>query len=993
MLCGTLEGLLSETNQNPAGALIYELLKRSGDPWGELLDPPKKPLDADAILTRFGERQAPLVPTRSERRAERQVSAAQNLDSVASVFAEMSCRGRERREPQIRFAELSEEALRSGRFAVVEAGTGMGKSLGYLVPAALRARAIEKPVVVSTHSKVLQNQLIEKDIKYLSELLPWLTAAVLKGRTNYLSIRRLREEITDALDEERISLARAWTLGTLASLAIASEDGDMEAALFAVENIERYLDAHGEALRVSDSVRANVSGNTDKPERVAGGRLDFYDAAKENAARADIVVLNHSLLLTQAVLAGDRLPDLLSPLVICDEAHNLEDAATSVLKHEVSEKGLRRLLRAVHDRGRRAGLLATVRKVGVAAGDEAMLAAQLALSDTGANFQNLSRRLHSFVEANTIQSREDLARYGSQVEIRPASLQAAGGPALRESAVALMEALYRLRPALEALEIESALQLGERGFPYVTLAGDFRRDNLVFRVFRPQSAGERDALAVSLAAQIVGDAERGGSGIIYVATRREAERLASLLRGRNVAAQPYHAGMATATRHHVQELFMQGEIQVVVATNAFGMGVDKQEIRFVLHYDHPSSVEAYVQESGRAGRDGREAYAILLYSPRTQRTHRFLAQQGVPSPTELELLAERLLKADFDGAVKMADGAVLTSLERMVEEFDIDEAKLRVMIHALEQKGVLKRGNDFALEATVLLNHSPAVVVAKLGASERTIFESLATEFKFAAEMRSHYRAIPFAYKRGISPNEIDRLLHRLAQQGGLIYRSFARGSSFTPGERASDRTAVSEAASTFQERFVQFTIRLRDIIRFAELSSAHGECRAAFLVDYLTGNTRRHSTRCGKCDLCAPQYPLPWSMAALVTPEPLQIEPTMAVLEVVRDHEAQYGVGTLKKILLGEAFGVQDGERYSLSAYARNSQHFGVLRGKSTHEKLQQHFDSLIASGHLSVVERQRPSGGTYRAVHLTDRGRDILAGAAPIPGNECPITVGEET
>jgi ATP-dependent DNA helicase RecQ len=1572
MLCGTLEGLLGETNRHPAGALIYELLKRSGDPWGRLLDPPKTLLDADAILARFGERQAPLLPTRQERRAKGETPSAHISESVGSVFEEIARRGRERREPQIRFAQLSEEALRSGRFAVVEAGTGTGKSLGYLVPAALHARAIEKPVVVSTHSKVLQNQLIEKDIRFLSELLPWLTAAVLKGRSNYLSIRRLREEITDALDEERISLARAWTLGTLASLALASEDGDMEAALFAVENIENYLDANGEALRVCDSVRANVSGDADKTERGAGGRLDFYDAAKENAARADIIVLNHSLLLTQAVLAGDRLPDILSPFVICDEAHNLEDAATSVLKHEVSERGLRRLLRAVHDRSRRAGLLATVRKVGVAAGDEAMLAAQLALSDTETHLENISRRLRSFVEANTIQSREDLARYGAQVEIRPASLQGAGGPALRESAQALMEALYRLRPALEALamravavgaqrradnapsaysgrsrseravrlasalvheltetektlawfwtfaeatayvrviglepqriegteaawklegspidvsallyerlwarlesgafcsatlsthgdrfgfflrrtglgrvgelrlieeilphvfdykskailmlpahlptprdealkkefpeavademlrfiphfrgrtlglftarsrmqivhdrisaplqakgytvlcqgtgalarlreefeankgtslfgvrslwegidvpgeslsfvfmskmpfpslgdpleaariaaveraggnsfydyflprtiftfkqgfgrllrtesdrgavilfdkrlrgatyrpdvlqslpgpsigyesdvemyrklsewmnepfdesllpplsikkidkvlaehtlikpvfeeeefdrevlphlravlkdvwnfddfrgdqleiikrvmtgqdvlalfptgagksltfqlpalvrngltlvisplialirdqvqklrhenevsfvnclvsgmtameqeevltnaragrlrilyasperlrdprfrtfladlplvqlvideahcistwghdfrpdflditellpaakrvpiqaltatatapvraEIESALQLGRRGFPAVTLTGDFRRENLVFRVFRPQSAGERDALAISLAAQIVSDAERGGSGIIYVATRREAERLAGLLRGRNVAAQPYHAGMPTATRHHIQELFMQGEIQVVVATNAFGMGVDKQEIRFVLHYDHPGSVEAYVQESGRAGRDGREAYAILLYSPRTQRTHRFLAQQGIPSSAELEALTARLLGADFNGAVRMADGTVLTSFEKMVEEFDIEEAKLRVMVHALVQNGVLKRGDDFALEATVLLNQPSSDIAAKLAASERALFESLTEEFKFAAEARSHYRAIPFASKVGIWPGEVDHLLNRLAQQGELIYRSFSRGSSFTPGERASDQTTVGEAASTFQERFAQFNSRLKDIIRFSDLSSARGECRAAFLVNYLTGDTQGQSMRCGKCDLCAPEYSLPWSVAAVAAPEPLQIEPTMAVLEVARDHEAQYGIGTLKKILLGEAFGIQDGERYSLSAYARNSQHFGVLRGKLTHEKLQQHFDSLIATGHLSVVERQRLSGGTYCAIRLTDRGRDILAGAAPIPGNEGPITVGEE-
>jgi ATP-dependent DNA helicase RecQ len=204
-------------------------------------------------------------------------------------------------------------------------------------------------------------------------------------------------------------------------------------------------------------------------------------------------------------------------------------------------------------------------------------------------------------------------------------------------------------------EIRDTLQLGNRGFAFKTLMGDFRRDNLVFRVFRPSSARERDTLTVSLVEQIVGHPEKGGAGIVYVATRRECERLARLLRGRNIAAQPYHAGLATAMRHHIQELFMQGEIQVVVATNAFGMGVDKQEIRFVLHYDHPSSVEAYVQESGRAGRDGREAYALLLYSRKTQRTHRFLARKGLPDTTELQEVAQHILDGDIEGAFCCAD--------------------------------------------------------------------------------------------------------------------------------------------------------------------------------------------------------------------------------------------------------------------------------------------------------------------------------------------------
>jgi hypothetical protein len=119
-----------------------------------------------------------------------------------------------------------------------------------------------------------------------------------------------------------------------------------------------------------------------------------------------------------------------------------------------------------------------------------------------------------------------------------------------------------------------------------------------------------------------------------------------------------------------------------------------------------------------------------------------------------------------------------------------------------------------------------------------------------------------------------------------------------------------------------------------------------------------------------------------------------MAVLEAVRDHDAQYGTGTLKKMLLGEAFGMRDGQRYELSAYARNSEHFGALRGTFLHEKLQEYFDRLIGGGYLEIVERERGAeGGTYSAVRLASRGRDVLSGAEPIPGDEEPVAPAVET
>src|SRR5260370_29830325 len=145
--------------------------------------------------------------------------------------------------------------------------------------------------------------------------------------------------------------------------------------------------------------------------------------------------------------------------------------------------------------------------------------------------------------------------------------------------------------------------------------------------------------------QIVANQEKGGPGIVYVGTRARAERLAQLLRANNISAHAYHGGLRTAERHNIQELFMSGEIDVVCCTNAFGMGVDKQDIRFVIHYDHPASIEAYAQETGRAGRDGKDAFAILLYSSAAQHTHRSIArknvQQGANIYAFLALLHDR----------------------------------------------------------------------------------------------------------------------------------------------------------------------------------------------------------------------------------------------------------------------------------------------------------------------------------------------------------------
>lgn len=148
----------------------------------------------------------------------------------------------------------------------------------------------------------------------------------------------------------------------------------------------------------------------------------------------------------------------------------------------------------------------------------------------------------------------------------------------------------------------------------------FDRPNLYFEVLRPKN---KDSALLELVAQ-----RRGKSGIVYCATRNNVEKVCRELRAAGVAATRYHAGLEDAERRKNQEDFLYDRCPVMAATNAFGMGIDKSNVGFVIHYNMPKSLEAYYQEAGRAGRDGEKADCLLLYSAGDVRTAEFLIRNS-----------------------------------------------------------------------------------------------------------------------------------------------------------------------------------------------------------------------------------------------------------------------------------------------------------------------------------------------------------------------------
>lgn len=171
-------------------------------------------------------------------------------------------------------------------------------------------------------------------------------------------------------------------------------------------------------------------------------------------------------------------------------------------------------------------------------------------------------------------------------------------------------------------------------------------------------------------------AESEKPGIVYTATRKHAEEIARMLCNEQVKAACYHAGMKAQDRERVQQQFMDDELEVIVATVAFGMGIDKPNVRFVFHYDISDSLDSYYQEIGRAGRDGQPARAILFYRHEDLGIHRFFAGSGRVDVDQVEQVA-RVIQASEEPVV----------LNRLIERTRLSRSKLAEALSRLEEIG------------------------------------------------------------------------------------------------------------------------------------------------------------------------------------------------------------------------------------------------------------------------------------------------------------------
>ncbi len=383
-------------------------------------------------------------------------------------------------------------------------------------------------------------------------------------------------------------------------------------------------------------------------------------------------------------------------------------------------------------------------------------------------------------------------------------------------------------------DIQEKLRFREKN----VLRSSFERKNIVFRVI--ESADKLKMLG-----RIVQGIH--GSGIIYVRSRKNARMLAEELERNRISATYYHAGLAHSERDIRQKNWTNGSVRVMIATNAFGMGIDKADVRFVLHYDIPDSVESYFQEAGRAGRDGEEAWALLLYNKNDKSKLERRLKTGFPDIEEVkkvyEALGNYLQIAVGGGKNQVYDFNIASFSSR----FKMNMLMAYNSLKTIEREGYIELTED-------VKNPSRVHFLARRDDLYRFQVENRSFDGFIKLILRSYtglfteYISISesfLARKGNISAEMVKEYLKRLSSMKIISYIPGKRTSFIIYNEERLDRKNLTISYERFVKRKEGFVLRQKKMWDYVETKSI---CRSLFLLEYFG---EKDAVACGKCDIC----------------------------------------------------------------------------------------------------------------------------------------------
>ena len=338
-----------------------------------------------------------------------------------------------------------------------------------------------------------------------------------------------------------------------------------------------------------------------------------------------------------------------------------------------------------------------------------------------------------------------------------------------------------------------------------------------------------------------------GSAIVYARSRRRTKEYAELLTEAGISATFYHAGLDSAVKDERQRGWQQDKIRVMVATNAFGMGIDKPDVRLVIHIDCPDSIEAYFQEAGRAGRDGRKAYAVLLYNDADQRKLEKRIADTFPEKDYIRKVYEHLAYFYQVGVGSGYNHIFEFNIDQFCHTFRHFPIQADAALKILDRAGYIEYTEEQDNQARVMFtigrddlyrleNTSPneeKVITAML-----RNYGGLFTDYNFIDESF-------IAQQTQLEPQQVYLTLKGLSQRHILHFIPQKKTPYIRYTQRREDMEHVQIPPSVYEERKAQFEERIHAMINYAKDDAV---CRSRQLLRYF-GEESDHD--CRQCDVC----------------------------------------------------------------------------------------------------------------------------------------------
>ena len=508
-------------------------------------------------------------------------------------------------------------------------------------------------------------------------------------------------------------------------------------------------------------------------------------------------------------------------------------------------------------------------------------------------------------------------------------------------------------------DVSKLLQLRS---PRVFVTG-FARDNLRFAVRHSKNDAEKDRQLTEFVQS------QDGAGIVYAATRKRCEEVASWLPEKT--RRPigvYHGGMDPDDRRHVQEQFMSGKLQAIVATNAFGMGIDKADIRFVAHYNMPGTLEAYYQEAGRAGRDGEPSECLMLFAYQDRYIQEFFIENRYPSKDTVRKVYEFLLSREED--------PIELTLDQVREAIGVSDGSEAIGTSQtlLGRAGVLKRLDSSSNHAVIRIDSEAPTMLDFLPKEAKLRRRVMQAAEKVVGNRRGedvYVRPVRLMEMADVSREQYARTMRELNRLKSFDYVPPFRGRAVHLIQHDVLFEQLDIDFDELEKRKRSEYEKLESVIEFARTS----KCRQRVILDYF-GDPNAQS--CGLCDRCKVSSSsvgtgdvVPMGEMSGIDQAALVCGIRVVLSGATRMH-GRFGKNMIAQMLCGSRNKkLQTWKLHRLSTY-------GLLSALKQTE-VAAVIDALVEGGLLSQreVDERRPT------IEINEAGKKVMHAKEPVPSS----------